>query len=482
MIDFVNIEVVNAEIDFILSVDWLEWKCEFHRKTGEITKHFSQFRNLDIEYFPLGKMKISGSLHKYYNIWKTGEEQNYNSFNHRQLIETISELCERFKAIPAEMKLHSFEFGVNVPLDDPNEYLRNAIIHKDKQFNQEWNDHIKFRECEREQYTIKIYNKTLHQSYGGLRIEVKIHRMIKLAKKVDTMQDFLLHETISFLGETLISEHKKILFYDETINVDELPLKDKDLLLKGRAPAYWSEIQEKGAKEFKRKRDKFEEIIQANGQSKLKEVVSGLIFDRWNTLKNDTFSVTEISDLCHKLTLCKVLKCGKGENKEGGSEATKKASVKISKVVHGVHEKKRVVCQVCGDEFVPNQRGSNFKYCKKSECKNIVKSWYNEKYRLKEIGFHGLTLEEFIQDLEGRERDRERVKFQPFKEYYHAIFSLIHRPDFIKKICRYTGKNEKFVSYISQTWLDSIEYRRLKYICDSEYIENELIWQCCKND
>ncbi len=316
MVDFINIEVVDADQDFLLSCGWLEWKEVTDRKTGEVLKQYASFNNLDIIIIrKKGTIKVfvKGSIHKYYNIWKTGIDQNHNDFTHRQFIDALINLCGRFMFDPKKMHMHSFEFGVNVPVNNPDDILKDAIIHKNKQFDQEYEKSKYCRECSRDNYSIKIYNKTKEQGEGGLRFEIKIKKMVDMAGKVSTVYDLLDIEVMKYLGGYLHGEFINILFYDRTINHDELTPSQAEILLKGRSPAFWDDLQ-KGEPDdirkinrmtFKRTRELFENIIKEKGKDQVTTIVGNMISDKWSFLMNDTLPKNRIEEICYKFTTFK---------------------------------------------------------------------------------------------------------------------------------------------------------------------------------
>ena len=72
------------------------------------------------------KLKIEGSIHKYFNYLKFGSLENYNVFNMRDFSETLKILFENIGITPAGFFVINYEIGINIFLKngDPLEYLK----------------------------------------------------------------------------------------------------------------------------------------------------------------------------------------------------------------------------------------------------------------------------------------------------------------------------------------------------------------------
>jgi len=73
------------------------------------------------------KLKIEGSLHKYYSFLNTGKNSNFDSFTMKQAKETILKLIENKGFEPLNLYVYHYEIGINLNFDfDVIEILKNT--------------------------------------------------------------------------------------------------------------------------------------------------------------------------------------------------------------------------------------------------------------------------------------------------------------------------------------------------------------------
>lgn len=286
MIDFVKIRVKNPDIQKIRDNTRLEWEQLTKERTGEIKEYRAIYHGLTFEIVNNQYLNISGSLHKYWNSSQGGGEQNYNDFNFSNLTGTIDKLCLSFDLSPENCILENIEFGVNVsPRLHVKDVLKSAILHKSEPFTQEYTKNKYFRECERQRYIIKIYDKGLQ--YGRpvniLRFENKIIKMAHIQETgVQSLADLLDPAKLQRLGVILASNFNDILFYDYTITKDI----ERPLMTQGQAPAYWLNLFETDPNNFYKRRIRFKELVKKHGTQDIQEIVGVLITQKWNELLN----------------------------------------------------------------------------------------------------------------------------------------------------------------------------------------------------
>ncbi len=288
MIDFIKIRYKNPDIQRIRENQRLDWEQLVKERTGEVKKYTAYFHGLTFEIVNNQYLNISGSLHKYWNSSQGEGEQNYNDFTFSDLTGVINELCRSFDLSPKNCRLENIEFGVNVSPELPaKEILRSVIIHNGKPFTQEYLKNKYFRECQRQRYIIKIYDKGLqyNRPENILRFEIKITKMAHIKETgVQSLADLLDITKLQHLGVILASNFNDILFYDYTIPKDrELPL-----MTQGQAPAFWLNLHETNPNNYYKKRSRFKELVKGNGTQDIQEIVGTLVTQKWNELLSST--------------------------------------------------------------------------------------------------------------------------------------------------------------------------------------------------
>ena len=114
MIDFVKIKIKDPDINELRNLPFLEWDELTNTRTGVVKEYNAKFNGLTVVIINNQYTYISGSLHKYWNITNTGEDQNYNDFTFLSLVWTIQDICTRFSLNPVNCKIENIETGVNI--------------------------------------------------------------------------------------------------------------------------------------------------------------------------------------------------------------------------------------------------------------------------------------------------------------------------------------------------------------------------------
>ena len=288
MIDFVKLKILNPDIDGIRKLPFLEWDQLANETTGDIKEYTAKFNGLTVVIKYNQYLYISGSLHKYWNFTQTGTDQNYNDFTFSSLTWTIGDICTRFNLNPINCKIENIEYGVNIiPPIPANVLLMSVINHKGKPFTQEYDSNKYFRECEYQQYFIKIYNKGLqyHRPENILRFENKTIRMEHLRKTgIKTLADLLNRDKISSLGMILRGDLSDLLLYDYTIQEKDLNASERFILSKGQIPTYWTNLRKSNPDNYYKKRKRFRELVNQYGKQNIQETISKHIIQKWNDL------------------------------------------------------------------------------------------------------------------------------------------------------------------------------------------------------
>jgi hypothetical protein len=258
LVDFIKIYIqdfnpsileLNPYLDFFdnINLSTGQIKTENH-KGQKITPYKNAFFNgLEFKIYETGTTYIQGSLHKF---WNSGAH-NFNDFNFSAFSDVSDALKKKFNIEPQQCILKCLEVGINIAPPQPtNEILEYCFLHKTKPFEYQKNsDEGKYKQCEHEQYIIKIYNKALHYRSKGFDIEPEIMRFEIKYKKMErvnklgiyTLNDILKSGFEIFKNE-LLTEWQNVLFYDNTINS-----KSKKII-NYKNPIYWSELVNKPTK------------------------------------------------------------------------------------------------------------------------------------------------------------------------------------------------------------------------------------------
>ena len=75
------------------------------------------------------KLKIEGSVHKFYNYLQYGNLENYTVFTMQNFTNTVNELIKNYGLFGIDFLLVNYEIGINVYLEtgEPMEYLKKVI-------------------------------------------------------------------------------------------------------------------------------------------------------------------------------------------------------------------------------------------------------------------------------------------------------------------------------------------------------------------
>lgn len=251
MVDYVKVrlrDITPSELEnnpLLTFYDQIEIKSGQIRSTNKDGKPITAYReaeyqDLVLRIYDSGTILMMGSLHKYWNQGK----HNYNDFSKAMLIEVLDNIEKKFGISPVQMELQGLEFGVNILPPYPTiEILNNLMNHAKERFkNSALKGKGEYEQAKHTQYYIKVYDKAmqyreLYDVKGDiLRFEVKYIKMEKLkAFKIKTLED-VVNSDYQQIGEALIKEWERILFYDFTIN------SNKTALLNYKNPNYWFDL------------------------------------------------------------------------------------------------------------------------------------------------------------------------------------------------------------------------------------------------
>jgi hypothetical protein len=201
---------------------------------------------------------LTGSIHKYYsflmgvngpnqyNDYLKAKGYNGNQFNYSMFIEAIESIENSFCVSFDNSALHHLEYGVNFSTSyETSKVLDGCILHGAKEFNSERSRFKYIQRAEKENYTVKVYDKGLQ--YGEfdplVRFEKKVNKMIQIKdfgiNNLGALRDL---EKWSLLNNDLLKCWDTVLFVDQLININELTNKEKLRLKDYNNAKYWNGI------------------------------------------------------------------------------------------------------------------------------------------------------------------------------------------------------------------------------------------------
>ena len=178
MIDFTKILIPDDHAQRLMHHHALSFQRPINEDTGEYNSRAARiavYKKMRFEYFPSGRMTLSGSWHKHF----TGDH-NHSDFSLTEFAECISSFCHTFELNPDDLKLLQVETGVNISTRlNPDEILKRIV----SDWHGETFSRMRQRnyksigvELYRAEYGIKVYNKGKQYKLPEnlLRFEVKV--------------------------------------------------------------------------------------------------------------------------------------------------------------------------------------------------------------------------------------------------------------------------------------------------------------------
>lgn len=266
----------------------------------------ASYKGLEFKIYDTGTIKLSGSLHKY---WNDGAH-NYNDFNNEAVLFILNDLNTKFDIDPSKCILKCLEIGINITPPVPtNEILDNCLLHKTKPFEYQKNSNEgKYKQVEHSQYIIKIYNKALHYKSKGfkikdeiMRFEIKYTKMQKLNEKgIFSLQDLMNYGLRNF-KEIVLNEWQNVLFYDNTIQIEHLSRSSKKALLEYSNPNYWTGLLANNqTKNFTYHKNKLKKIVSKNS-NKIQDLIAETIGKKVDFLNSKTIQIDPLTIMSKRI-------------------------------------------------------------------------------------------------------------------------------------------------------------------------------------
>lgn len=415
MFDFKHNAIKSVTPKELLNNSLLDFHTDLNLRTGELTSNNSsqkklsastknkknaEYRQCNFEIINDKYINFKGSIHKYFN-----DGENHNDFNVADLFQTIQDIHNKFNFNPFLSELHNIEFGVNLILPfDTKKFLKSIIS-------------MNGRECENRTYNgkgylikfvfgdvfeVKIYDKGFQFGLkrNTLRFEIKVRKMEFLhAKGINLRTDIdLLNPVIhSKLGELLTKYHKKIIFWDNSINLKEVKPRERETLINGRNPKYWNQLKETEPENFKKRLLRYRELVSKYGKIKMHETVLRLISEKWKQLSELTPETkSELNEYLEQLKTKTFPKITDFQKKNFPQYDTSNSMLEQGNNYELTSTTEKRFCLSCGRDITEQKKGS--KFCSEKiygaevkRCRNIDSNPRNYfKRREKKIKEKGL--------------------------------------------------------------------------------------------
>lgn len=299
MFDGIKVQNVSVDVDALLKNDRLTFGGLVDTQTGFILSPIrrAQDRGLNFRLIPHQtgqgyRVEVKGSLHKFYN----NGIHNADQYTANDLLLTLNRLVADYRFNLFESKINNIEFGVNIELPFAiSQVFTNLICYKNQPFAFDSCSQTPYYACNRQRYTVKIYDKGKQKGLGSdlLRFEIRVRKMQYFngtGVQLRTLADLLNVANYRPLGTLLINTFNNILFDDPTINLKALPVKERALYQQCRNPRNWhtpNNLTPKQAathrQRLSRNKERFRVLLNQYGNG-WQEDVSTLIEQTWTQL------------------------------------------------------------------------------------------------------------------------------------------------------------------------------------------------------
>lgn len=288
MIDYIKIDpIVPREIWGAMA---LKKFLKIDAETGEIIREEATHKNLEMAYYPSGRLILKGSIHKSFN-----RGFNHDDFIISNLRSHIIELNSFLGIDLFRCQLRNVEYGVNInPPIHSRKIIEGLLFYRSTEFK-DMNYMSKgiCRKAEFERYQIKCYDKRAQCLGHGikiepeiLRIEIHVNRMDYLGSTgIATLGDLFYATKLDELREDLLAKWMGCLFFDPTVTPGKPG--DQNRLNQWSNAGYFRALREAkgGMKKVMREIKAFDEYMITHSEN-IKQKVALLINAKWNQLSN----------------------------------------------------------------------------------------------------------------------------------------------------------------------------------------------------
>ena len=252
--------------------------------------------NVDALDFRIGLKRnhIKGSIHKWYNIQRNLDEQNYNDFTFSNVVNAIDMLA--LVTGSEEMFISRLEFGFNIEttlcLDD---VIKNSFLFYKNNTHKElntFNGKGLLKRFETSKYDFKVYDKGLqynlnNEKISTIRIEIVYKTSSELKKlKIRCLSDLKNKSKLRGVFLDFLKKFNKMTILDNFETV--LDTSKTCLLYKYSNPIYWNRCFEGVSASYKyRMIREFKSLINELALNSIKKVLVNKLKEKYIFLINN---------------------------------------------------------------------------------------------------------------------------------------------------------------------------------------------------
>ncbi|CAA0253096.1 conserved hypothetical protein [Tenacibaculum maritimum] len=227
MIDFIRMNYKDkSEVESFIcdSKNFEELRVVLEKHSGEIEYPYkTSLGSMEIN-ITEKNIRVMNSLHKFYNQQNKKGYRNHNDFTYSQLTETIDLLNNGLIRLE-NARLSKLEFGLNIELDFPAEFIvkDNIMMHKYQthNHNKKFNGKGEFKQFDHCEYDFKIYDKAKQYrlTKNVLRVEIK-HKCSRSINShgVFNINNLTSKESLQSLFENLMMRFEELTIIDNYKN------------------------------------------------------------------------------------------------------------------------------------------------------------------------------------------------------------------------------------------------------------------------
>lgn len=223
---------------------------------------------------------VKNSIHKLKNKLKGNLSHNYDDFKYSEICETIKYLEDKLIDLD-NSKLTQLEFGLNINLDVPAEYVvrKNIVLHQLDLHNhyEQFGGTGAYKQFNHYNYYFKIYDKAMQ--YGLDENIIRFELKYKSSKEFNPfgaikLRDLKSKQVLKNLFKDLLRRFDELTIVDE-ITVDyKISKKDKSKLQSFLSYNYWKNLSERKNRNRKTKaKEDFTKLLIKNNLLKTKELI-----------------------------------------------------------------------------------------------------------------------------------------------------------------------------------------------------------------
>lgn len=235
---------------------------------------------------------LKGSIHKTYNELNEKGEHNYDDFSYDCAKEIIIYLTNELNLKEDNTTLTNLELGFNIHLSKaPQHFLDYNLLmydYKDHNKDLKFSGRGDYKEFQKTDYYIKIYNKSKQYNIKGqniLRVELKILSK-RLLEKLGaySLEDLLNSDVINNIYNLLAGELKKLNIIDD-YGSNEIEPEDRMILEIYKSPNFWKRIsKDKSYKQRDKIREDFQRLIDKYNLTTLKKEIQKKVEEKFSDL------------------------------------------------------------------------------------------------------------------------------------------------------------------------------------------------------